>query len=825
MADLMTLETTPTTTTTNIPHKHDMANSDFDVNILEDAFDKPSIDLTFPLPTDKETYLDISTNEKLVGRSFSLLHNAFRFLTGSKKYDAIYKDNEYRYFLNRHSPGFKTKFKQHLNDKLETKDEKLNELIYELINQELNLKLIKPSEFKSRFDEVKNFMINHYKLENKKNLPTFESHDFIRTAYCTVIFIMKKLFPKGIWVSNQELSNLFQKYLENPMSIVFFPSHQSHLDYIIVHLICVRFRIAIPSVIAGDNMNVAIVGEFLKNLGAIFIPRSFNNELYTERNLHNVIEFLLANKSNFEVFIEGGRSRDGKLLLPKYGILKSLVHSYLNQRIIEKNHAFDLLFQPMAVTYERVYENDSYLKELTGEDKKQESLFGILSVGLSVFRNQDTKLIYDQSGYNDNSARTLTGKIFVKLGDNFKLSNYMQDEENLSLIKQEADFQQINLKKLGFKILHEINRSRFLPEISLIGTALQAYYYLEKKEQFDIKELIPIIRLITITFLKENQDLKMNKQILEDFQQLSDEKLVTVAKREISSFFRYIKVNKNSDLIKIESPLELLYYKNLTIHSIIKRCLVSFILLLLDENNSECSHRLIAKLFYICTGFLKTEFLFDHDENPRNGLTFILNDMVNDGILTKDQKEYNHITYKIIDRFQFKLFANLARPFLESYNVLISNILTMTQSLAINYSKNLANGNGNGRGKKKIILDDNDLKYPDTKGLLKHIIAESRKAEMFSVESVNKQYLLSNLYYLHNLRLINIFKNKAKTKAFVQIINLRDLKIVNEFLCQLIKKSSDNDLIINEVKVNYIIDITDKNYDRDYNEIKSNPKL
>ena len=77
---------------------------------------------------------------------------------------------------------------------------------------------------------------------------------------------------------------------------LFLPSHQSHLDYIIVHLVCVRFQMATPSVIAGENLNVAVIGGLLKNLGAIFIPRSFNNEAYTERNLNNVIEFILVNK-------------------------------------------------------------------------------------------------------------------------------------------------------------------------------------------------------------------------------------------------------------------------------------------------------------------------------------------------------------------------------------------------------------------------------------------------------------------------------------------------------------------------------------------------
>ncbi|RLV90643.1 Glycerol-3-phosphate acyltransferase [Spathaspora sp. JA1] len=795
----------------------DISNSDFDVNLLEDPIGNPTIDLKFPLPIDKEA------NEASISRSFNLLHNAFRFFTGSEQYDKIYKDNETHFFTQKYSSEFSQKFQDYVNDKLENSDEKLDELIYDLVTKELNMKLIKASQFKSRFQEVKLYMVNYYKAQNKKNLPTFSSSDFIRSAYVTVLKIMQKLFPRGIWVSNQDISDLYVKYLENPMSIAFLPSHQSHLDYIIIHIICIRFQMATPAVIAGENLNVTLVGEFLKKLGAIFIPRSFNNEAYTERNLNNVIEFLLVNKVNFEVFVEGTRSRDGKLLLPKYGILKSLVHIYLKQTQIEKNKNFDILLQPVAVTYERVYENDGYLKELIGEDKKQESLLNMVSVAGSAFFSPNEKVVLDKHGFQDNSDATLTGKIFVKLGSTFTMSHYINEDDQEFSLKlnnpttpiTEQDFDQVNLKKLGFKILHEINKNSFLPEISIVGTSIQAYYYISQKRTFPVRNLIPVLKLVGKILLEESQESKTNSQILKNVLQLSDKELISLIKFQIVSFFRFIKVNDKSDLIKIETPIELLYYKNLSIHLIIHRCLVSFILLLLDGKNT--SHRIIGKLFYIVTGFLKNEFLFDYDDNPRTGPTFILNDMVASNLITKD--EYDN-SYQIVDYQHLQLFANLAQPFLESYDVLISNIVNMTNDLANNYAKNKRLQNGNG----KLILDDNDLKYPDTKGLLKYIIEKSRGSTA-SLESFNKQYLVSDLYYLNNLQVIGIFKNKAKTKAFVQITNIRDLKILNEFLHQIIGKSKNHNLITDELNVNYIIDIIDKNFDRDLNELNIKGKF
>ncbi|CAI5758061.1 unnamed protein product [Candida verbasci] len=802
----------------------DISNSDFDINILHDPLIEPNIDLKFPLPIDEESYVDVPGNYKTLSQSFNILNSAFRLFTGGSYYDKIYVNNEYKYSINKHSDEFRKKFKDYMNSQLEKDDKKLDELIYDLINQELNLKLIKASDFKKRFIEVKKYMVSYYKKNNEKNLPTFPSHNFVRSAYVTVMSIMIKLFPKGIWVSNQDISDLYKQYLKNPMSIVYLPSHQSHLDYIIVHLICVRFQLATPSVIAGENLNVTVIGGLLKNLGAIFIPRTFNNELYTERNLNNVIEFLLVHKIPFEVFIEGTRSRDGKLLLPKYGILKSMISIYLKQRLEEENKKFDLLFQPIAVTYERVYENDAFLKELKGDDKSQESLLGTLSVAASAFSSVDNKknqVKFDKNGYNDNLDRKLTGKIFVKLGKNFTVSEFIKNEES-QLSEPIASETQVNLKKLGFKILHEVNKNSYIPEVSIVGTSLQAYLYFNNQNIFSVQDLLPVFKLVVQVLLRENESSITNKKILLDLLNCSDYELTQLIKTQIIEFFRYIKVNDKKNLIKIESSIELLYYKNLTIHLIIKRCLVMYILLLL-ETSTSCNHRIIGKLFYILTGFLKNEFLFDYDENPRNELTFILNDLEALGIIIKNDKnsDIGCDTYKIIDYDYVKLFANLAQPFLESYIVLISNILEMTTNLQNNYARNKGQ-----RDHDKIILDDDDLRYPTTKGLLKYIIDQSKKKAQFkSLESINKQYLVSDLYYLNNLKLVKIFKNKAKTKAFVQILNLKDLSVLNDFLNQLLKRTKSKDLITDEVKINYIIDIVDKNFDRDDEQLKLQSKL
>ncbi|KAG2732794.1 hypothetical protein G9P44_003784 [Scheffersomyces stipitis] len=804
----------------------DISNSDFDINILDDAFETPDIELTFPLPTDKETYIDIEGNEK-ASKSIGILFSAFKLFSGIPV-EKVYSNNEYRYFTNKHSAAFKKKFEDYMNDKLEKSDKKLDELIYTLINQELNLKLITPADFNHRFKEVKKFMVAYYKKENEKNLPTFHSHNFVRTAYITVIMVLRKMFPRGIWVSRQDFSELYRKYLEDPMSIIFLPSHQSHVDYIILHVLCVRFQMAIPTVVAGENLNVAVFGKFMRNLGAIFIKRSFNNELYTERNLNNVIEFMLVNKINFEVFIEGTRSRDGKLLLPKYGILKTLTSIYLKQRYLENNSNFDLLFQPVSVRYERIYETDGYLKELTGSDKKQESMLNIVQNGVGNLLGAETAdpVVWGKDGFNDNSERNLNGKIFFKLGNSFRLSSFVESDreflnEVTATIKSnpsaslETEHSKVNLKRLGFKILHEVNRISYLPEIAIIGTALQVHYYFFKKDVFDVYEVIPILKLVAETLYNENLDSPTNSKILHDLLSLSDEDMAVLIKTQIIDFLRLVRVNERKNLIKIENPIELLYYKNLSIHLIIQRCLISFILLLL-EGLGQSNYRVISKVFYIVTGFLKNEFLFDYNYNERNELSFILKDFVQSGVIAVETNDKGEEFYKVIDVKYLQLFGDLATPFLESYLVLIDHIFELNERLARHYKKNKA------AIQKDAIIDEDELKYPDTKSLLKYITSQSRKhpERVGSLESINKQYLLSDIYYLANLQVIQIFKNKAKTKAFVKITNGRDLNILHDFLSQILGKKSEKTLLTDEININYVIDIVDKRDDRDVNQLR-----
>ena len=784
----------------------ELEEADLDVNIFDNPFDEPNIDLTFPLPQTNGKGIDLEGNEKL-SKDFRIINNFFYYVFGVK-FNDIYKSNEYYHSYNKNNTRFNKRIANYMDNKLERSDKYLEDLVYDLILKELSMKLILPEQLPERYKQVRQFMVNYYHSENEKNLPQYRSNNFIRIAYLTVIKVIRKLFPQGIWCSRLQLSELMKRYLDNPMSIVFLPNHQSHFDYIFLHVVCIRFGLSMPTVVAGDNLNVAVFGKFLRNLGAIFIKRSFANDSYTERNLMNFMEFLFLNKIHLEVFIEGTRSRDGKLLTPKYGILKMLIAILLRQRQEFKNRNFDLLFQPVSITYERIYEADGYLKELLGGDKKQESMFAIFrNAGKGIFQTNDglfdvnsLKTKKERQGYYNTTHRNLNGKIFIVLGRPFTLSNFIEEDKK-EANELGAPYTFPNLKKLGLKVMHEINRVSYLPPISIIGTAIQAHYYYYNEKETSIKSMLPEVRFV-ISILKREEERKgtpINIRSLSRMSQYSDQELQDLIISLVPRFFRRIKINFEDQSLRVEHPMELLYYKNLVIHELIHRCLVCFVVTKVNDVKPDLAiPDMLKSSFSLIITMLKNEFMIDYNYAPNDTFEYLLSDMLQCGMIgEKDGKFFP------VKECYVTMLSNLVAPFVESY-ILCINMLTYlfsksSSQLDVNVTENELVNNAN-------IKTD----IPETKTLLKNI-QNSAPYQRF-IEAINKQYLLSCLFYLDSLRLIRIIKNKARTKAYVIMTQENDLNFLYHFLA--VFGHGDDPTFLTKENLNYANEIVFKKFDR-----------
>lgn len=150
--------------------------------------------------------------------------------------------------------------------------------------------------------------------------------------------------------------------------VVYVPCHRSHMDYLLLNYVLYDQHFLTPHVAAGINLNFWPVGSFLRRLGAFYIRRTFNNNRLYSVAFSEYVAFLLQKGYPVQFFLEGGRSRTGKLLQPKTGMVAMVVSSFL------RNHDRPIFFVPVYFSYDRVAEVKTYRKELSGSKKKAESV-------------------------------------------------------------------------------------------------------------------------------------------------------------------------------------------------------------------------------------------------------------------------------------------------------------------------------------------------------------------------------------------------------------------------------------------------------------------
>lgn len=207
--------------------------------------------------------------------------------------------------------------------------------------------------------------------------------------------------------------------------------------------------------VSGDNLNFPVVGSFLQHAGAMYIRRSFGDDVLYTTLVQAYIDTLLQGGFNFECFIEGGRSRTGKLLSPKFGILSFILDSILSGRVE------DTIICPVSTQYDKVIETEGYVSELLGMPKKKENLTDFLSAS-SVL---SLKL----------------GRVDVRFHEPWSLRAFIQEQLSRSSnipqsigLKAADDpaVRQRILRTMGYKVLSDINAVSVVMPTALIGTVL-----------------------------------------------------------------------------------------------------------------------------------------------------------------------------------------------------------------------------------------------------------------------------------------------------------------------------------------------------------------
>ena len=170
----------------------------------------------------------------------------------------------------------------------------------------------------------------------------------------------------NVQVDEAGLARLRERNRTHPL--VFLPSHRSYADPLLLADVLAERDFPRNHVLGGDNLSFWPVGPLAKRAGVVFIRRSFGDDEVYKLAVRQYFGYLLAKRFNMEWYMEGGRSRTGKLRPPRYGLLANVAEA------IEQGRVDDVYLVPVSITYDQLREVSAMAAEQVGAPKKGEGV-------------------------------------------------------------------------------------------------------------------------------------------------------------------------------------------------------------------------------------------------------------------------------------------------------------------------------------------------------------------------------------------------------------------------------------------------------------------
>ena len=250
---------------------------------------------------------------------------------------------------------------------------------------------------------------------------------------------------EGIEIDEDGLERIRQAGKTAPVVVV--PSHKSHIDYLLVSYVFYRAGLIPPHIAAGENLSFFPLGFLFRRAGAFFLRRSFSGQPVYSAAFRHYVRKLLSDGHWLEFFPEGGRSRTGKLLPPKFGLFKHVLEA------VADGKSEDVILLPVNFGYERLIEEKAYRKELEGGEKRAESPVEVLKA---------TSVLVHKYG-----------RIRVQFGEPMSVRELLLEQGALQpAATRDAKAFDTALKICGFRVLGRINQAAVLTPTALVSAVL-----------------------------------------------------------------------------------------------------------------------------------------------------------------------------------------------------------------------------------------------------------------------------------------------------------------------------------------------------------------
>jgi glycerol-3-phosphate O-acyltransferase len=445
----------------------------------------------------------------------------------------------------------------------------------------------------------------------------------------------------GISIDQPGLQKAIEASRKGP--IIYCPCHRSHMDYLVLSYILWQQGVAPPHIAAGANLSFFPLGPIFRGSGAFFLRRSFRDDAVYGAVFRAYVHELVKTGASIEFFLEGTRSRTGKLLMPKFGILSMVVDAW------RQGAREDIQFVPVSIDYERIIESGSYSKELRGQEKKSEDIGGLL---------RSTKVL--QSRY---------GQVHVQFGDPISLQ-HMAQERHLPRSEDPSHnhLWRDEVTRLGYHILHKVAMVCSVTPTSIVATALLTHTGRGIPQGVLLERCKVIVaylqnRQARLSHLIENPTSRVSA-ILEVLQKWTHENLIAVeqaGRNDIEPIYR----------VPEEKRILLDFHKNALMNYFAPAALVARALMHSPAQPVPLQEARENSLFL--SRLFKREFIFNVGPQFHTQFDETLHGLQQEGLIHIE----NNTHIQIIDQETISMLASLLHSFIQGYYITSTVLLDL----------------------------------------------------------------------------------------------------------------------------------------------------